>query len=206
MATELQRVVHWNRLAGNNRKFRTLDDPLVLAYIDYIYEEFDELKAGLLKGSRKEVLDALGDMLVVVGGAASAMGYCPESLLECINDSNFSKYCMTEEEAVMSVEGYNSMVRYKDVYYEQVGEYYIVRGYEAAAGEKVGKGKILKGVMYQDPELDDFMIEWDNTMPDPEVGLEMKGRNSAWIDPMLDNPNNQDSSDKLGKFLKLDEK
>lgn len=153
--SELQRACEWDEYAGNNREYRELEDSLVQLYLSLITEEFKELQEGVYKEDRIEVLDALGDLLKVVQGTIHVMGYDPDELLRVINDSNFSKYCLTKEDAEMSVDAYQHKLRYEDVYYEQVGEFYIVRGYERG-GDKSGKGKVLKGYLFEEPKIAEY--------------------------------------------------
>ena len=156
--SELKRAVEWDNIAGNTTALRHIDDDLPQLYFSLIEEEREELLAAIYALDRVEVLDALGDLLKVVSGAVSALGYCPEKLLQLVNDSNYSKFCVTKEQAVISVAAYEQNLRYEDVYYEQVGDLYIIRGYEKG-GDKVGKGKILKGYAYAEPDIKQYHWE-----------------------------------------------
>ena len=151
MTDQLQRVVEFNEIAGNESKVRDLNDPLVRLYVSLVEEEFNEIFDALHENDRVGVLDGAGDLIVVAAGLIAMMGYNPVEILKEINDSNFSKYCTSEEEAVESVESYSDDPRYIEVCYKQVGDYFVI------LGKKVGHGgsgfKILKGVNYREPAL-----------------------------------------------------
>ena len=144
--SELDRIHTWNEVAGNKRE---PNEQLLKLYIDLIHEELQELHEA---ESDVEELDALGDLLVVVTGAIHAKGRRAEDVLKRINDSNFSKFDTTEEDAKYSVLSYGGDSRYENVRYEKVGDYFVIRG------DKVGgaKNKILKSHKYKEPELGDL--------------------------------------------------
>jgi len=144
--SELQRTHQWNIVSGNEFKE---DTELFYLYRDLIKEEFNEL---LEAKTREEVLDALGDLYVVVTGELHSMKVNAGDLLKRINDSNFSKFDTTEADAKISVAAYENDERYENIHYEKVGDYYVIRG------DKVGgaKNKILKSHKYTEPELSDL--------------------------------------------------
>jgi len=144
--SELQRTHQWNIVSGNEFKE---DTELFYLYWDLIKEEFNEL---LEAKTREEVLDALGDLYVVVTGELHSMKVNAGDLLKRINDSNFSKFDTTEADAKISVAAYENDERYENIHYEKVGGYYVIRG------DKVGgaKNKILKSHKYTEPELSDL--------------------------------------------------
>jgi len=144
--SELQRTHQWNIVSGNEFKE---DTELFYLYWDLIKEEFNEL---LEAKTREEVLDALGDLYVVVTGELHSMKVNAGDLLKRINDSNFSKFDTTEADAKISVAAYENDERYENINYEKVGGYYVIRG------DKVGgaKNKILKSHKYKEPKLGDL--------------------------------------------------
>jgi len=144
--SELQRTHQWNIVSGNEFKE---DTELFYLYWDLIKEEFNEL---LEAKTREEVLDALGDLYVVVTGELHSMKVNAGDLLKRINDSNFSKFDTIEADAKISVAAYENDERYENIHYEEVGGYYVIRG------DKVGgaKNKILKSHKYTEPELSDL--------------------------------------------------
>jgi len=138
---ELKAIHDWNVVAGNEHK---PDTALFILYLDLIEEELTELKGAK---TQEEVMDSIGDLLVVVTGAAHAIGKDAEEILRRVNISNFSKFAKSEYEAKLSVEAYQSDSRYENVRYEKVGAWYVIRG------DKVngGKNKILKSINYKEP-------------------------------------------------------
>lgn len=150
MMSELERVCLFNRTAGfdgERTELKDLDLPFNL-----IDEEYFELAEALDNGDRVETLDALGDLLVVVSGAAYRMGVNPDELLKRINDSNMSKFCENKDDAIASVLKYADSTEYEGVHYRKVGDYYVVMGYKIGASQP----KILKGIHYQEPKLEDL--------------------------------------------------
>lgn len=141
--SELNRVHKWNELAGVKQED---NEDLFTLYLDLIHEELNEL---ITANTREDELDAIGDILVVVTGAAHAKGVNAEELLKRINDSNYTKFDTNEDDAKLSVEKYANDSRYENVRYKKVGECYII------FGDKVGgaKNKILKSHKYQEPDL-----------------------------------------------------
>ena len=157
--TELERASHWDVMVGNTTVKRDLWDKLPRLYMDLIDEEFEELLLAYADNDLVETLDALGDLLKVVSGMVNSLGYCPEQLLKFINDSNFSKFTQDENIAKASVDAYNAQERYHDVHYVQVGDWYIIRGYEGSNNEENSAPKVLKQIYYNSPNLKDFIKE-----------------------------------------------
>lgn len=155
--SELTRACEWDTLAGNQRHHREIWDKLPRLYMDLIDEEWEELLVAYADNDRKETLDALGDLLKVVSGMIHALGYCPEELLKFINDSNYSKFTKDEEVAKLSVDAYESQDRYHDVHYIQVGDWFIIRGYEGSNTAENSQPKVLKQIYYVAPDLEEFM-------------------------------------------------
>lgn len=194
--SEIDRIQVWNELAGNLCKQRPLDDSLVKLYISLIEEEYNELKLALYKDDRVETLDALADLLVVTVGTIHSMGYPAKELLRVVNDSNYSKFCQSKDEAVQSVEGYSSMMRYKDVHYKQVGDYYVIFGHDKSGSSDENSYKVLKGLNYHRPEICDFTAEWDGIF-EGITFIENNGEEDNQQD-------NQDDGSGLRKLLNMD--
>jgi NTP pyrophosphatase (non-canonical NTP hydrolase) len=103
------------------------------------------------EGSVDELRDACADLRVVMGNLIHFAGLrdkFDEDFKEVMN-SNFSKYCKTEEEAKESVRLYSEgihpakMGEKIDTYYEHVGDYYIIKN--------KATNKILKSVNFKEP-------------------------------------------------------
>ena len=153
-ATELGRVCEFNAIAGIGREYRNVDPDAI--QFNLIKEEFKELQEGIDDNDRKEVVDALGDLLVVVGGAINYLGYDPDEVLKIINDSNMSKFCDNEEDAIQSVEAYEDSEEYRDVHYRKVRGRYVIYGYKKDVTVSC-KPKILKGIHYQPSKLGEIL-------------------------------------------------
>lgn len=75
-------------------------------------------------------------------------GYDPEEVLRIVNDSNFSKFCKTVEEARASKAAYTKKKRYSNVTYTKIGKYYVLSGDDEIHG---AKQKTLKSINFYEP-------------------------------------------------------
>jgi len=105
------------------------------------------------KESLHELRDACADMRVVLGNLIHFAGI-KEKFNEDFNevmDSNFSKFCSTEEQAQESVEAYangthpNKMGEVIECYYEKVGDYWIIK--------RKNDNKVLKSIGFKEPNF-----------------------------------------------------
>lgn len=145
--SELKRIADWNTRVGVVMERRELTDESVESQLEFINEEHRELTDAFEDGDLVEVLDACGDLLVVVSGLIHRLGYDPDTILKEINDSNYTKFVKTTSEAVSSVHSYENDKRYTNV---RVDEYGVVWGTVRATGAT----KVLKGINYKPPRLD----------------------------------------------------
>ena len=120
-----------------------------------VEEAFDKIRknGGKKEGDLMELRDACADMRVVMGNLIHFAGIKDqfnEDLKE-VMDSNFSKFCTTEEEADKSVKAYgkgnhpNKMGDVIECYHEKVGDYWIVK--------RKSDNKVLKSVDYVEPNF-----------------------------------------------------
>jgi predicted HAD superfamily Cof-like phosphohydrolase len=108
---------------------------------------------GREEGDINELRDACADLRVVMGNLIHFSGLKTqyEKDFNDVMDSNFSKFCTSEEEANQSVDAYangthpNKMGEKIDCYHVNVGDYWIVK--------RVQDGKILKSINFKDVEL-----------------------------------------------------
>ena len=93
-------------------------------------------------------------------------GYDPEAVLKIINDSNFTKFCKTLNEAKASVAAYSNKDRYVNVKYKYMkgSGYRVIQGDDKAAGVV---GKTLKSIYFTEPCFIDMIREIN---PDKLVG------------------------------------
>lgn len=120
---------------------------LVKLRLDLIQEEFNELKEAIENRDFTEVRDAIGDLLYVTYGAAASFGINADKDYSTIHESNMTKLCKTQEEAIKTVESYKkkflegtSPYDSPDYKKSEDGIYYIV--YNKSSG------KVLKSINY----------------------------------------------------------
>lgn len=163
LVDELLRSTEWDRMAGNT-PVSTLQHPYTILSAELIDEEVNgkgELLDSFRNGDMKGVLDGLGDTLKVTAQMCYALGVSPVELLKEVNDSNFSKFCDSEQEAIDTVEWYKENdTRYRDVHYVQrygVGSNnepytkWIILGYPI--GSLSTTPKVLKNKNYKELDL-----------------------------------------------------
>lgn len=133
--TNYQKVVDWNNTFGipvkNSPDTEIFNrDPKLVEYrMSLIREEMKELEEAIKKGDMNETVDALSDILVVVYGAGASFGINLDKSMHLVNDSNMSKSCISEQEAIETVEWYKkNEPRYDSPTYRKAekGEYWIV--------------------------------------------------------------------------------
>ena len=131
-----------------NKEIFDSNPKLVDLRIKLIEEEVSELKEAIEKKDFKEVSDALSDILYVVYGAGHAFGINLDKTFEEVHNSNMTKACKSEEEAIETIEYIKqTQPRYKDPSYKlsSEGRYYIIYDKET--------GKILKNKNYREVDL-----------------------------------------------------
>ncbi len=156
--SEFKRATEWDKMCGNVPTTQDLTDMYTQRSMDLVKEEYDdELIPYYEEGNVKEVLDAIGDSFKVLSQLAYSLQVDPEELFKEVNDSNYSKFCDTLEDAKKSVESYDDDTRYHSVYYELVGSQYVIFGYKH--GEVAGEvqPKVLKGIHYREPDIQKFV-------------------------------------------------
>lgn len=132
-----------------NKSIFENEPKLVDLRIKLIEEEFNELKEACNKNDFKEVADALTDILYVVYGAGHAFGIDLDKTFKQVHDSNMTKACKTEDEAIETIKYIKeTQPRYGNPSYKQSedGKYYIVYDKDT--------GKILKNKFYKPVDLD----------------------------------------------------
>ena len=143
----LEQVIKFNITSGvqpdfNNKQLQKLR-------IDLIKEELSELETALNNNDKVETLDALGDLLYVVLGAAHCLSFenVFEKAFDKIHESNMSKFCDTYEEAIDTFNYYSE--KNIDVRIEDVNNKFIIK--------RESDGKTLKNVNYQPVNLTDLV-------------------------------------------------
>lgn len=114
--SNFQKVVEFNKAFGvpTNTKpqFDIFDkNPELVQYrLDLILEEVQELKDAIAAKDFSEVIDALTDIEYVVLGAFTAYGVDADKAFQIVQDSNMSKLCKTEHDAIETVRRYREEV------------------------------------------------------------------------------------------------
>jgi len=116
---------------------------LVKYRLSLINEETKELNEAITNKDFIETVDALSDILYVVYGAYSAFGIDADQAFELVHRSNMSKLCLTEEEALQTVESYKNDDRYDSPSYRLSPDekHYVVYN--------ISTNKILKSINYK---------------------------------------------------------
>lgn len=121
--------------------------------LSLIQEEFNELKEGVNENNMTEVIDALGDILYVVYGMGQAFGIDLDKAFKIVHESNMSKLCKNETEAMETIEHYKTLPGFENVNVRyrvsSDGSYYVIYNGET--------GKILKSKYFKLPDFSEMM-------------------------------------------------
>ena len=140
----IQLIKHWREVFGlPNRTVPKIakSEELILA-LNLVYEEAGELNTAVNDKSLNEIADAVGDLYFVVTQMAMVCGLNPEELVQKVYDSNMSKLCKTEDEAIQTVAAY--LKKGIKTYIEPKDEYFVIKRSE--------DGKVLKSINFKEPE------------------------------------------------------
>lgn len=113
--------------------------------VNLLQEELNELKQALENKDIVEVADALGDLEYVLSGAVIEFGL-GDSFNKCfdlIHESNMSKACDTEEQALLSIDFYKTK-KIECIYEIVNGKYVLYR---------LSDRKIMKSLFYKPVDL-----------------------------------------------------
>lgn len=117
---------------------------LVVFRLSLIDEEVRELHQACRDSNMTEVIDALADILYVVYGMGQALGINLDQAFKIVHESNMSKLCRNEQEAIDTLAHYKTLSDFSnlDIRYRlaQDGKHFVVYNAET--------GKILKNKYY----------------------------------------------------------
>jgi hypothetical protein len=113
-----------------------------------ISEEFLELIGAVREGNVKEVIDACGDLQVVINNLLLCLGVDGDDLNREIFLSNMTKVCSTRQEAQVSIGEYAKKGKRSVCRKNPFGQYVIC---DAVTG------KVLKPVTFELPNLERFV-------------------------------------------------
>lgn len=156
MSTNYKKVLEFNKSFGvkinTTPQYNIYDEnpTLVNHRLDLILEEVDEFKDSIDKKDFTESIDALTDILYVVYGAFTAFGVDADKAFDIVQNSNMSKLCKDEEEAIKTVESYKKDSRYDSPTYRlsDDGIHYVVYNESTT--------KILKSINYNQVDFKDL--------------------------------------------------
>ncbi len=109
--------------------------------ITLLQEELDELKEAIANNDIVEVADALGDLQVILSGSILefGMGEKFDQVFDDIHQSNMSKACTSQQEAIETLLHYKDKDGTEGYYVEKDGKWIVYRK---------GDDKVLKSIGY----------------------------------------------------------
>ena len=118
--------------------------------ISLISEELDEMKEAIENGDVIGIADSLGDLMVVLCGSILefGMGEKFNEILENIHNSNMSKACTSQQEALATLSHYKQKDGTEGRYEEVNGKYIVYRSVD---------NKVLKSIGYSPASLEDII-------------------------------------------------
>lgn len=155
--TNFEKVGQFHETFGHPKRDKlqknllTEDPEQVQFRLNLIHEEVRELVTAVKDKNLTEVIDGLTDILYVVYGMGHVFGIDLDRAFQATHDSNMSKLCKSEQEAIDSVEYYKKAPAYKlDVSYRPaVDSGYVI--YDKATG------KILKSKYFTRPDFSSIL-------------------------------------------------
>ena len=157
--SNFQKVQEFNALFGAIRHSspdkNILDDNKLIKFrMDLIREEMKELEAAVTNKDYVETVDALADILYVVYGMGDALGVNLDDAFKLVHESNMSKLCMSEDQAVETVKWYKEQYVLGSQPYDTPNYRVKILGdnkYWVVYNESTSK--ILKNIYYQAVDL-----------------------------------------------------
>lgn len=118
--------------------------------ISLISEELEEMKEAIEKGDVVEVADAIGDLIFVCFGSILefGMGDKFDKIFENIHNSNMSKACDSQKDALATLSHYKQKDGTEGVYKEENGKWLVYRKED---------NKVLKSINYSPANLKDIV-------------------------------------------------
>lgn len=118
---------------------------------DFILEELNEYKESYENNDIVGIADAFGDIMYVLSAGILAYGLKDnfQDIYQEIQRSNMSKSCLTEEEAIKTVEVRSKEKGY-ECHYEKVGDKWIVF--------RSSDRKAQKSIYFSSPNLTQFIV------------------------------------------------
>jgi NTP pyrophosphatase (non-canonical NTP hydrolase) len=153
MTSNFRDVVYFNKSFGvpvnttiQKDIFKT-DPKLVKLRLDLILEEVKELQEAVTNHDMTETIDALADILYVVYGAGASFGINLDQAFKIVHDSNMSKLCQSEDDAISTVALYEEKYKAGASPYDSPAHRLSDNGKDWVVYNK-STGKILKNYKY----------------------------------------------------------
>lgn len=135
----------------NNEITNTVFDDkpdMVKLCLSLIQEEVHELEDAVAAKDMDEVRDALSDILYVVYGMQYRLGINGDEDFNIVHNSNMSKLCNSEEEAIKTVSWYEEQYKKNKLQYDS--PYYTkLENKTLWVVKNKSTGKVLKSINYQ---------------------------------------------------------
>jgi predicted HAD superfamily Cof-like phosphohydrolase len=118
--------------------------------VTLIQEELDEMKEAIENGDVIEIADSLGDLMVVLCGSILEFGMGDKfnEIFENIHNSNMSKACNSQQEALATLSHYKQKDGTEGIYKEENGKWLVYRKDD---------NKVLKSINYSPASLEDII-------------------------------------------------
>ena len=144
-------VAYWRAAMGLNGKIYTIDSDRMDLHRKLFLEEMNELLYGIDTNDIKEVQDGVADLIFVMVGMLMELGVNPHEVFYKVYESNMSKVCKSEDEAMATVELYAAGI-HPDKMGEKINTCYKDVGNGFFVVERVSDGKVMKSMNYQPPK------------------------------------------------------
>ena len=143
MDNTIEKILDWCKLAGISQNG---DNTQFNLWKGLMLEELNETEDSFISNNKEEQLDGLADLIWVTCNWAHMNNLDLLSMLKKVEESNYSKFCTSLDEAIQTVEAYENGTHWDKLdvklkcYFDIVGDYYIVKRHD---------GKILKSINYK---------------------------------------------------------
>ncbi|WNA16036.1 putative nucleotide pyrophosphohydrolase [Xanthomonas phage XaC1] len=142
---------------GNN--ILPMNDALLM--VRHINDAYEQLERGLISGDQRTVIYALSHLIMNCSLMAKASDFDLVGAFEEVHNSNMSKFCSSEEEALETIkirsQSDDADERAKYVPDEVYVEKNVVNGVEYYAIKRKADGKGLKGIKFFEPDLSKYL-------------------------------------------------
>ena len=153
-----QKVIDFHKCTGHPcnetlQKYYVLEKPERVKFrVGLIKEELQELEDAVKENNTKEIIDALSDILYVTYGMGIEMGIDLDKSFDIVHNSNMTKFCKTEQDAIDTVEWYKENdIRYDSPCYKKSpdGKHWVVYN--------KSNDKALKSIKYTPANFDTIL-------------------------------------------------